>query len=267
MAGDWIKIEHALPDKPEVWQIAEDLGLDPDAVVGKLIRMWVWFDNNTHNGNAPSVTSALLDRHVGVQDFVKTVQKAGWIDVVDDRLVVKNFARHNGKTAKTRAQARDRQEEFRNKNKDKTKPSQNSNAESVTNALLEKRREENKKTKIKQVDTPNYEPRDLDAAKQIFSRIHQLNPKAKKPNIKSWAKDIRLMRERDSRSYEDIWRVFDWANKDSFWQGNILSPKKLRAKYDQLVMQMQRQPANRSQTAVVSSIQTGLDWAENRGKS
>ncbi len=40
MAGDWIKVQHVTPDKPEVWQIADRLDIDPDAVVGKLIRVW-----------------------------------------------------------------------------------------------------------------------------------------------------------------------------------------------------------------------------------
>ena len=33
MAGDWIKFEIATPDKPEVWEIAESLDIDPDAVI------------------------------------------------------------------------------------------------------------------------------------------------------------------------------------------------------------------------------------------
>ena len=33
MAGDWLKLEVATSDKPEVWQMAESLGIDPDAVV------------------------------------------------------------------------------------------------------------------------------------------------------------------------------------------------------------------------------------------
>ncbi|MEY2727076.1 MAG: hypothetical protein RLZZ458_2943, partial [Planctomycetota bacterium] len=60
MAGDWIKIQHVTPDKPEVWQIAEITGLEADAVVGKLLRIWIWADQQTVDGNARSVTFALL---------------------------------------------------------------------------------------------------------------------------------------------------------------------------------------------------------------
>jgi len=39
MAGDWIKLEHTTPDKPEVFAMADTLGIDPDAVTGKLCRV------------------------------------------------------------------------------------------------------------------------------------------------------------------------------------------------------------------------------------
>jgi hypothetical protein len=39
MAGNWIKFDTSTSDKPEVWAIAESLGIDPDAVVGKLLRV------------------------------------------------------------------------------------------------------------------------------------------------------------------------------------------------------------------------------------
>jgi hypothetical protein len=53
MAGDWIKFDTSTPDKPEVFEMAAELGIDPDAVVGKLLRVWKWFDQQTTDGNAP----------------------------------------------------------------------------------------------------------------------------------------------------------------------------------------------------------------------
>lgn len=129
MAGDWIKMEHALSDKPEVWAIAEGLDLDPDAVVGKLFRVWIWFDQHTENGNAPSVTSKLLDRQVGVTGFIDSLIDVGWMIKNDKGLSVTNFERHNGKTAKSRALTNKRVQRSRN-------------AGTVTESLPEKRREE-----------------------------------------------------------------------------------------------------------------------------
>lgn len=44
------------------------------------------------------------------------------------------------------------------------------------------------------------------------------------------------MRERDGRTRREIADLFAWANADGFWQANILSPGKLREKWDQLVI-------------------------------
>jgi hypothetical protein len=139
MAGDWIKIEHSLPDKPEVMEMASILGIDADAVVGKLIRVWTWFDNHTDDGDAPVTVRALLNRCTGVSDFVSAMEQVGWITDLNGRLNVSRFDRHNGQTAKTRA----------NTNRRVAK-SRNGNGASVTNVtgkalqkpLPEKRREE-----------------------------------------------------------------------------------------------------------------------------
>lgn len=77
---------------------------------------------------------------------------------------------------------------------------------------------------------------DMETAKWIFDKLLLLNPKHKKPNLETWSNSIRLMKERDSRSDAEIRKVFEWANQDPFWQTNILSPSKLRDKFDQLTL-------------------------------
>jgi hypothetical protein len=102
MAGDWIKFELITLDKPEVCQIADLADIDPDAVVGKLLRVWGWFDQQTADGNAPSVTKRLLDRMTGVIGFCEHMKAVGWMIEVDGVISLPNFERHNGKTAKNR---------------------------------------------------------------------------------------------------------------------------------------------------------------------
>ena len=138
MAGDWIKLQKDTPDKPEVLAIAARLGIDQDAVVGKLVRVWSWFDTHTTDGNAESVTYALLDRLAGVTGFAEQMALVGWLNQNGSLLILPNFDFHNGETAKKRAQGKNRQEKYRsNANGDAE-----SNANSVTNLLPEKRREE-----------------------------------------------------------------------------------------------------------------------------
>jgi hypothetical protein len=140
MAGDWIKVQTCTPDKPEVHLIAERLGIDPDAVTGKLIRIWCWADQQTVDGNACSVTKTLLDRVTGVTGFAEMLLQVGWLQETLAGFCFPNFDRHNGNTAKTRASVAKRVEKHR---KMPSQPKQKCNAATVTSALPEKRREEN----------------------------------------------------------------------------------------------------------------------------
>lgn len=77
---------------------------------------------------------------------------------------------------------------------------------------------------------------DLVTAEWMYQQILTLNPTHKKPNIEKWADEIRLIRERDGRSDEEIRTLFAWANNDPFWRTNILSPATLRKQWDKLVI-------------------------------
>lgn len=136
MAGDWMKVELELPDKPEVHAIAGMLGLDSDMVVGKLFRVWQWFDKHTTDGNAFGVTYALLDRITSVSGFGEAMMFVGWLEQNDKILTMPKFDRHTSKSAKKRALTGSRVKNFR------SDTPENCNAQSVTKALPEKRREE-----------------------------------------------------------------------------------------------------------------------------
>src|SRR5438477_284846 len=103
MAGDWMMIDLELADKPEVHHIASILSLDPDAVVGKLIRVWSWFDKQTVDGNASSVTLSLIDRLAAHNGFASAMSATRWLVAEDGCLRMPNFDRWNGKSAKKRA--------------------------------------------------------------------------------------------------------------------------------------------------------------------
>lgn len=152
MAGEWLKFEKSTFDKPEVLAIAAAVEQDPDYVIGKLLRMWAWFDTHTTNGNARGVTCTLLDSILRVTGFAENVAKVGWLIVSDVGLELPNFDRHCGETAKQRALTAKRVADFKGKQK-------TGNASSVTSALPreEKKREEKKKEQ-KQKQTPPAAP-------------------------------------------------------------------------------------------------------------
>lgn len=86
---------------------------------------------------------------------------------------------------------------------------------------------------------------DLKAAEWIYSQVSEVKPSAKKPSMAAWANDIRLMRQSDGRTHKEICTLFKWANSDGFWYSNILSPAKLRAKWDTLALQQSQKSRQR----------------------
>jgi len=77
---------------------------------------------------------------------------------------------------------------------------------------------------------------DRQCAAWLFERIRAVSPNHKPPNLEAWAHDVRLAREQDARTHHEICELFAWAQKDQFWRANILSPAKLREKWDQLTI-------------------------------
>jgi hypothetical protein len=141
MAGDWIKVEENMPDKPEVWLMGSILGIDGDMVAGKLLRVWAWASRNCNADGVTNVTVLpLLDRCTGVMGFSAAMQQVGWLAVSGEVVQFPNFERHCSQTAKDRANA----------NRRAAKHRVNSNGQSVTKVtvaplvlpLPEKRREE-----------------------------------------------------------------------------------------------------------------------------
>jgi hypothetical protein len=106
MAGDWLKVEEAMPDKPEVFDMAARLDIDPDAVAGKLIRVWSWASRNCHGDGVTKTSSKrAIDRAANVPGFADAMVSVGWLSEAGDELKFPNFDRHNSETAKERGLA------------------------------------------------------------------------------------------------------------------------------------------------------------------
>jgi len=75
----------------------------------------------------------------------------------------------------------------------------------------------------------------------LANLIFQNNPKHSELNgkrestIARWADDIDKLNRLDGQSWEDIERIIAWSQADDFWKLNILSGKKLREKFNQLM--------------------------------
>lgn len=65
---------------------------------------------------------------------------------------------------------------------------------------------------------------------------------SKRPKVsKEWISEMDKIMRLDGRSYEQIKLAIDWSQSDDFWCANILSPKKLRDKYDQMRLKASQQ--------------------------
>ena len=120
MAGLWIKMETNLAEKPEVLLMADELEIDEDTVVGKLHRLWSWFDNNSDDGTT-RLSIRFLDKIVRLDGFATAIISSGWMIESEGTLSLANWESHNGETSKRRAKESKRKGEKRLQNKGSNK--------------------------------------------------------------------------------------------------------------------------------------------------
>ncbi|HDT5875858.1 TPA: DNA replication domain protein [Klebsiella quasipneumoniae subsp. similipneumoniae] len=170
MASSWIKVEVITPDKPEIFQIAEILNIDPDAVLGKLVRIWAWADQQTVDGNAGSVTKGVLDRIAFITGFADALIAVGWLAYDGNKLILPNFERHNGESSKKRALTNRRVAAHRKNETQKV------TLAALQKALPEEEEEEEEEEEVKDKIPPN-PPRGREP-KKSYPYPEQLNAEA-----------------------------------------------------------------------------------------
>lgn len=114
---------------------------------------------------------------------------------------------------------------------------QQTGSRQVTNNNVNNENNENKVVKKKKY---TFSDDDMRCAEYIFKLIKDMDPDHQSPNFDSWANTVRLMVKANELSHKEICEVFKWANNDSFWQTNVLSPSKLRDKFSELRLKMGR---------------------------
>lgn len=108
MAGDWIKMRVDLSEDPAVIAMAQALQIDEFGVVGRLHKLWSWADKHCSSGHAKSVTFVWINRYIGLAGFAESMAAESWLRVSTGGVEFPKFDRHNGKSAKTRAEASER---------------------------------------------------------------------------------------------------------------------------------------------------------------
>jgi len=130
--AEWIKVELHLPEKPEVLLIADATKMDPNAVVGALIKVWGWASRNCNADGVTTIAAfAHLNKLAGHEGFAESMVEAGWLRVKDAKITFVNFDRHCSQTAKERALMGRRVEKHRG-NGDVTEKKRSDRYKSVT---------------------------------------------------------------------------------------------------------------------------------------
>ncbi|PGA79624.1 hypothetical protein COL94_28845 [Bacillus wiedmannii] len=250
----WIKLSTSMFEDEKI-RLIESL---PDA--DTLLIIWIKLLSQAGRTNAngyiflsenipftEEMLSTLFNRPIAtVRLALQTFKQFGMIDITDDQYIcISNWEKHQNVDGleKIREQNRLRKQKQREKLRLETSRDCHGTITQshATDIEEDKELDIDKEKDIKKKEKPSrhkFETCDINGAKYLFELIKGNNPKQKEPNFDSWANEFRLMRERDNREAQEIKDVIDWCQADPFWQGNILSPKKLREKFDQLTIQM-----------------------------
>jgi len=202
MADFWIKLEKNTPDKPEIFEMAEMLSIDPDAVLGKLIRVWCWVDSNSSDGHIKSVTPVLIDRLTMSQGFADAMKTVGWLDENS----IPNFDRHLGESAKKRAKDAERKRKSRSS-------SEECHNKSVTESGLDKSRVDEIKDDSQESKIPPC------PHEKIIDLYHKTLPELQAVNKTLWKGS---KREKDLTAR---WRQNEEFRKSEFWNWYFNSVK------------------------------------------
>jgi len=91
-------------------------------------------------------------------------------------------------------------------------------------------------------ENPNQDSGDINLSHLLRDLILENNPTAKitDSQLNEWTNNVRLMREQDNHTIEEIDSLLQWSQKNNFWQSNILSMGKFREKWNTLWMQRKK---------------------------
>ncbi len=128
MAEPWIEVCISLPDHRKVLALSDELQLDKDLIVGKLIRLWTWAITHRDTGvfaMRDRKTIAEVMRYKGKPDrLINALVVVGLLDQAEDALIIHDWDEHVemllAKRETIRSQTRRRVQKFRDRNRSET---------------------------------------------------------------------------------------------------------------------------------------------------
>lgn len=118
-------------------------------------------------------------------------------------------------------------------------PSQQTASTSPADSHIQESKEVKEVKEVKKTTSENkFSEDDKKCAEWLIEKLREFIPDCKQPNLDTWSGHVRKMRELDNRDHKEICQIWLWCRKDSFEAANVMSPSKLRDRYDSLKTKM-----------------------------
>lgn len=220
MAGDWLKLEKATPDKPEMAILAKLLNVSHGEAFLSFLRVFIWADSNVTDGFVPFLSLEDVDtlsRALPGTCAALSNPSIGWLSIMPDAVAFTNWDRHNGNSAKARASMTEKKRRQRKRHLN-CPPDKGTNEGTETVTREEKRRIEELHTPHAHASDSDCETKDLGPRETFlqgespgFKRFKKAYPRKSAP-AEAWrvwqATVITLVSERGQTDAEiEAWLV------------------------------------------------------------
>lgn len=227
----WIKIDTTLFHKPEVVRISALLGTKKTETVGLLVQLWTLADGLTEDGFIQYYGRAEIDCLVEKKGFCKALEDVGWIELTADGVTLCKFEKHNGKSAKRRAETSKRVNAHRA-----------SRVTNVTEEALQVKRT-NRDTGNEKV-TPREEKRREYSLRESTPRAcaREGNPLPPVPSSAPMAKQVQDAAEAKGYDREEVMKFLLWQRQHGWRNGDGSVVADWEAALDLWMMRAQERP-------------------------
>lgn len=118
MAGEWIAVDLALDQKPEVQELIDTTGEPVETVCFRLWKLWGWASMHCADGTARMTLPRLVRTCGGNEAFWLAVAAVGWLEIDETAatVAVPGWDRRFSQAAKARLQHADRSRAYEDRN-------------------------------------------------------------------------------------------------------------------------------------------------------
>lgn len=147
MAGEWIPVDIAIGQKPEILELCEIADVGVEVAVYRVFSLWAWFSLNSADGAARATPSRLARVCGGDAEFWKAVESVGWLefDEGEGTASIPGWEDRFSAGAKARASHAKNQRKYREKQQSDASVTVDSHKSDTASSPEERRREEKKR--------------------------------------------------------------------------------------------------------------------------